>query len=165
MSEADPKREPAPDLAEALRDIGATGRASIGAAADAAKALRGLVAADLSLARGAMGRALAYTGVAIAFGGSAWLLVVAAMVALAHRLGLPWFTAMLIGAGLSLATTAFAIWQVVRYLEHTRLQATRRQLARLGFGEPSEPEPPAPSSGDDAADRMPDDAAVRPPPP
>ena len=72
-----------PDLADALRELGATGRAGFGAATDAAKALRILVSADISLARSAFGRTLAFTGAAIAFGGAAWLLVVATLVTLA----------------------------------------------------------------------------------
>ncbi|MFC3551354.1 phage holin family protein [Lysobacter cavernae] len=126
---------PAPDLAESLRQIGANGRAGLGAAAGAARALRSLVAADLSLARSAFGRALAFVGVAIAFGASSWLLLVATLIAFLSSLGLSWFAAMLIGAALSLAVTAYAGWQAMRYFEHTRLQATRRQLARLGIGE------------------------------
>ena len=44
--------------------------------------MRSLVAADISLARSAFGRTLAITGVAIVFGASAWLLLMATLVVL-----------------------------------------------------------------------------------
>ncbi|RZA15670.1 MAG: phage holin family protein, partial [Lysobacteraceae bacterium] len=69
------KPQAAPDLGEALHALGADSRAGLKAASDSLKALRILVAADFSLARSAFGRALAFTGVAIAFGASAWLLL------------------------------------------------------------------------------------------
>ena len=133
-----------PDLTESLRQVGAAGRASLGAAGDAAKAFRTLLIADVSLARSALGRTLALTGVAIAFGASAWLLLMATTVVyLTRGLGWSWSLALLGTALLSLAITAVAAWQGMRYFEHTRLKATRRQLARLGIGELSEftPEP------------------------
>jgi len=142
VSEGDERREhdpaeeqPPPDLAESLRDIGSTAKASLGAAADSARALRSLMAADLSLARSAMGRAVAFAGVAIAFGASAWLFLMATLVAFLHDMGLSWLMSMMIAAGLSLIVTAYAAWRTIHYFEHTRLQATRRQLARLGIGE------------------------------
>lgn len=125
-----------PELQEALRALGASGRATLGAASDATKALQILVAADISLARSAFGRALAFTGVAIAFGASAWLLLMAALIAwLSLGLGLAWSLSLLLSAGLSLAVTAIAAHLAMRYFGHTGLQATRRQLARLGNGE------------------------------
>lgn len=133
-----------PDLAESLRQVADAGRASVGAASDAAKAFRTLLIADVSLARSAFGRTLALTGVAIAFGASAWLLLMATLVVFLVRVvGWSWSLSLLVTALLSLAITAFAAWQGQRYFEHTRLQATRRQLARLGIGELSEftPEP------------------------
>ncbi len=137
-----------PDLLEAIRQIGATGRASLGATGDAARAMRTLVAADISLARSALGRTLALSGFAIAFGGSAWLLLMATLVVfLSRQLGLPWSAALLIPALLSVATTVLAGWLAVRYFEHTRLQATRRQLARIGIGELADFVPDADSSG------------------
>ena len=36
---------------------------------------------------------------------------------------------------MGLAITVLGGWRAMRYFEHTRLQATRRQLARLGIGE------------------------------
>jgi hypothetical protein len=127
---------PAPDLAETLRELGAAGRAGLGAASDAAKALRILISADLSLARSAAGRALAFTGVAIAFGASSWMLLMATATAVLHDLlGWSWMLSLGVCALLSLLMTGFGVWQAIRYFEHTRLQATRRQLARLGFGE------------------------------
>jgi hypothetical protein len=146
VSEGDERREhdpadepsdtrPPPDLAESLRDIGNTAKASLGAAADSARALRSLMAADLSLARSAMGRALAFAGVAVVFGASAWLFLMATLVALLRNFGISWLMSMLIAAGLSLIVTAYAGLRAMHYFDHTRMQATRRQLARLGIGE------------------------------
>lgn len=125
-----------PELLEALRQIGQTSRASLAAAGDAAKAMRSLVAADVSLARSALGRTLAFSGVAVVCGASSWLFLMGTLVAILHGpAGLSWTIALLIPAVLSLLVTAFASWMAMRYFEHTRLQATRRQLARLGIGE------------------------------
>ena len=148
---------PAPDLAESLRQLGATGRATWGAGRDAAAAFRILLSADISLARSAFGRTLAFTGVAIAFGASAWLLLMAALIVwLNQGLGWAWSLALLLAAALSLAITAVGGWMAIRYFEHTRLQATRRQLARLGIGELSDFMPQAGSgvSTEAAAERV-----------
>lgn len=147
-----------PDLAESLRQIGATGRAGLGAAGDAAKAFRTLFAADVSLARSAFGRTLALTGVAIAFGASCWLLLMAALIVfLSRQLGWAWSVSLVVCALLSGVVTAWAIWQADRYFEHTRMQATRRQLARLGIGELSEftPEAGSPASTRAATEQAP----------
>lgn len=126
----------APDIAEALREFSASGRAGLKAANDVAKALRILIAADFSLARSAFGRTLAMTGVAIAFGASSWLLLMATLiVALTRGLGWSWSLAMLLTAGISIVATVLAAWAASYYFEYTRMQATRRQVARLGLGE------------------------------
>jgi len=127
---------PPPDLDEALRQVMAAGRSSLGAASDASKAFRALLAADVSLARSAFGRSVAFTGLAIAFGASAWLLLMGMTVVLLRvQAGLSWTVAMLACAALSLAVCALAAWRAMHYFEHTRMKATRRQLARLGIGE------------------------------
>ena len=157
--EAQPGASTAPDLRESLRQLGATGRSTASAANDAFKALRILVSADISLARSALGRSLAFTGMAIAFGGSAWLLLMAALIAwLSLGLGWSWALSLLLTAALSLGTTVFAGWRAMRYFEHTRLQATRRQLARLGIGELADfmPDPGSGASSKEAAERVAD---------
>ncbi|WP_246373062.1 phage holin family protein [Marilutibacter spongiae] len=127
---------PEPDVVEALQQLGATSKAGAKAALDATKAFRSLVSADFSLARSALGRTLAFTGVAIAFGASAWLLLMAALIAvLSGPFGMTITGAVLVTAIMSCLVTWFAGWQAMRYFEHTRMQATRRQLARLGIGE------------------------------
>ena len=79
---------------------------------------------------------MALTGVAIVFGASCWLLLMAALIVfLSRQLGLPWAVSLLLCALLSGAVTVWAAWQADRYFDHTRMQATRRQLARLGIGE------------------------------
>lgn len=162
-----PPREPAddvaqdvppgipPDLAESFKQLGQSGRAGLSAANDAAKALRILVSADISLARSAFGRTLAFTGVAIAFGASAWLLVMASVTAaLVEGLGWSWGWSLGLCALVSLVATGVGGWMAMRYFEHTRLQATRRQLARLGIGELSGfmPKPGSSASAEAAAD-------------
>ena len=147
----------APGIDEALRQLGATGRATWTAGRDASKAFRILLAADVSLARSAFGRTLAFTGVAIAFGASAWLLLMAALIAwLSLGLGWAWSLSLLLAAALSIVITVIGGWMAMRYFEHTRLQATRRQLARLGIGELSGFMPDAGSgvSTEAAADRV-----------
>lgn len=125
-----------PELDEALRQVMAAGRSSMGAVSDASKAFRSLIVADISLARSAFGRSVAFTGLAIAFGASAWLLLMASgVVLLRMQAGLSWTLALLACAALSLVVCALAVWGATHYFEHTRLKASRRQLARLGFGE------------------------------
>ena len=153
------ERAAALDIDEAVRQVGASGRATWTAGRDASKAFRILLAADVSLARSAFGRTLAFTGVAIAFGASAWLLLMAAVIAwLSLGLGWAWSLSLLLAAALSMVITAIGGWMAMRYFEHTRLQATRRQLARLGIGELSGFIPDAGSgvSTEDAAERVAD---------
>ena len=128
--------ESAPDLVELLRELGQGSQSTWQASRDAVKALRVLFLADVSLARSAFGRTLAFSGLAIAFGGSAWLLLMAALVAwLSTGLGWSWSLSLLLTGLASLALAGFGGWRATRYFEHTRMQATRRQLARLGVGE------------------------------
>lgn len=131
-----PRGGKTPGIDEAFAQLRESGTATWKAGNDAFKAFRILFAADVSLARSAFGRTLALTGVAIAFGASCWLLLMAALVTwLARGLGLSFPLALLLCAVISGAVTGWAIWLAQRYFEHTRMQATRRQLARLGIGE------------------------------
>ncbi|MDB6164673.1 MAG: hypothetical protein JWL98_2105 [Xanthomonadaceae bacterium] len=161
----DEGRDDVPGIEASLRALGDTGRATWSAGRDASKAFRILLAADVSLARSAFGRTLAFTGVAIAFGASAWLLLMAALVAwLSIRVGVAWSLSLLITALLSIAATAVGGWQAMRYFDHTRMQATRRQLARLGIGELAGFMPDAGSgaSTEAAADRVSDATDAKP---
>lgn len=117
-----------------MRRIGAAGRASLDSALDTGRALRKLVAADLALARSALGRALAWTGVAIVFGASSWLLLMAAAIALLQASGWSWLASIAVCAGLSLIVTGVAAWRVSCFFDYAGMHATRRQLARLGIG-------------------------------
>ena len=163
----DPASKPQapPDLGEALHALGADSRAGLKAASDSLKALRILVAADFSLARSAFGRALAFTGVAIAFGASSWLLLMAAMIAAMQAAGISWLVSLLVTAVLSIAVTAAAGIAAMRYFEHTRMQATRRQFARLGFGELADllPDPGSHETTAEAAKRVAEANAGAPP--
>ena len=149
---------PPPDLQESLRQVGAAGKASLDAAGDAAKAFRSLFFADISLARSAFGRTVAFAGLAIACGASAWLLAMATLIAfLRGTLGWAWTTSMLACAALSLVVAALSSWAAMRYFEHTRLKATRRQLARLGLGELANlvPKADSPRSAREATENLP----------
>jgi hypothetical protein len=161
---AAPSAQAAPGIEEALRELGEDGRAGLKAARDVGKALRILVAADISLARSAFGRTLALTGVAIAFGASAWLLLMAALIVGMQGAGLSWLVSLLIAAVLSIAVTVGAGMAAMRYFEHTRLQATRRQLARLGLGTLADvmPNPGSHESSADAAERVADAHSEQP---
>ncbi|MDQ3228901.1 MAG: phage holin family protein [Pseudomonadota bacterium] len=131
-----PPHDKSPPIEESLRQVRDAGRSVWAAGNDASKAFRVLLAADVSLARSAFGRTLALTGVAITFGASGWLLLMAALiVGMSRGLGVPWGVSMVICAVVSLIAAGVAAWYGQRYFEHTRMQATRRQLARLGVGE------------------------------
>lgn len=150
-------RRGTPGIDEAFAQLRDSGRATWSAGHDAFKAFRILFAADVSLARSAFGRTLALTGVAIAFGASCWLLLMAALVTwLARGVGLSFPVALLVCALLSGVVTGWAVWLAQRYFEHTRMQATRRQLARLGIGELADfmPNPGSGASTQQAADQM-----------
>ncbi|TWT19061.1 phage holin family protein [Luteimonas marina] len=122
-----------PGIDDAVRAIGAEGRATLDSALDAGRALRRLVSADLALARSALGRALAWTAVAIIFGASAWLISMGALIALLQATGLSWLASLSIAALLSLAVMGVAIWRVSVFFDHAGMHATRRQLSKLGL--------------------------------
>lgn len=132
----------APGLEESIRDVGQAGRATVDSAKHTLRSLRRLASFEFALARSAFGRALAWSGVAIVFGASAWLLLAGTLIALMQRWGLSWFHSLLITSVLSLAVTGYAIWRVSFFFRHTGMHATRRQLSRLGlFDEPHEDDP------------------------
>lgn len=161
----DSRRDDLHGIEESLRELGATGRATWEAGRDAAKAFRILVSADISLARSAFGRTLAFTGIAIAFGASAWLLLMAALIAwLSLGLGWPWALSLLGTGVLSIVITGLGGWGAMRYFDRTRMQATRRQLARLGIGELAAFMPDAGSgaSTEAAAERVGEATAAKP---
>jgi uncharacterized membrane protein YqjE len=123
----------APGLEESIREVGQAGRATVDSAKHTMRSLRRLASFEFALARSAFGRALAWSGVAIVFGASAWLLLAGTLIALMQRWGLSWFHSLLITSVLSLAMTGYAIWRVSFFFRHTGMHATRRQLARLGL--------------------------------
>lgn len=154
---ADPPAEDAhekpPHIDESVRRIGEAGKASFGAAVDSGRALRRLLIADLALARSAFGRAMAWVGVAIVFGASAWLLVMSAVIAMLKAFGWSWLAALALCAALSAIVAALAAWRVSRFFDYTGLHATRRQLARMGLGDEADdtgevsPTPPPEARG------------------
>ncbi|MGJ4803661.1 phage holin family protein [Luteimonas sp. SDU82] len=124
-------RAKAPGIDEALRDLNAARRETVAGARSTASALRELAAADFALARGALGRSLAWAGVAALLGSSAWLLLTVVLVAALNALGLDWVWALLLVAVAYLAAAGFCVWRMRGYLEHMDMRATRRQLSRL----------------------------------
>ncbi|MGY0634700.1 phage holin family protein [Luteimonas sp. A478] len=130
----------APHLDESVRRVTAAGRQTLASGRDAARALRRLFRADLALARAALGRAAVWLALTVVFGTSAWLLTITFLVILLHSFGLSWLASALIAAALNFVITALAAWRVVVYARHTGLQATRRQLNRLGLLQDDEDE-------------------------
>lgn len=132
----------APPLDESIRQVGEAGRATVDSAKHSLRSLRRLVSVDFALARSAFGRALAWSGVAIVFGASAWLLLAGTLIALMVRSGMSWFHSLLVTSILSLIVTAYAMWRVSFFFRHTGMHATRRQLSRLGlYDEPNDEDP------------------------
>jgi|GEM_PF-63647 len=122
-----------PPLEDSLRAVSDAGKATLGATRDSLRSLRALLSADLALARSALGRGIAWAGVAIVFGASAWLLATAAGVALMQRFGLSWLASLSIAALFNLAITGLAAWRTSRFFDYMGLHATRRQLTRMGL--------------------------------
>ena len=130
---AEPAPDASPDLTDSIRQVGDAGRDTLQSAGQTLRSLRRLASADFALARSAFGRALAWSGVAIVFGASAWLLLAATLIALLRSFGMSWLTSLLITSLASLAVTGYAIWRVSYFFHHTGMHATRRQLSRLGL--------------------------------
>ncbi len=125
-----------PHLDESVRRIGRAGRGTFDAALDAGRALRKLVVADLALSRSALGRAMAWTAIAVVFGASAWLLIAGTLIALLRNvLDWSWLASISLTALVSLAIAAVASWRASVFFDYTGLHATRRQLARMGIGD------------------------------
>lgn len=125
-----------PHLDESVRRFGRAGRGTLDAALDAGRALRKLVVADLALSRSALGRAMAWTAVAVVFGASAWLLIAGTLIALLRNLfGWSWLASIALTALVSLVVAAVASWRASVFFDYTGLHATRRQLARIGIGD------------------------------
>jgi uncharacterized membrane protein YqjE len=124
-----------PSLEESLRQFGDAGRAGFSSALDTGRALRNLVVADFALAHAALVRTLLWLAVVAVFSASSWLLLMALLVALLQHGGMSWPAALAIAAGLSLLIAIFGAWQMNRYFKHTRMDATRKQLAKLGIGD------------------------------
>lgn len=110
----------APGLEESIRQVGSAGRQTLDSATHTLRSLRRLASADFALARSAFGRGLAWSGVAIVFGASAWLLLAATLIALLHSLGLSWFVSLLLTSLTSLAVTGYAIWRVTYFFHQDR---------------------------------------------
>ena len=140
----EPAPAPPPHLDESVRRVRRAAKDTVDSARLTGRALRTLVSADLALARSAFGRAMAWVGIAIVFGASAWLLLAATLIAFLQYIGLSLFVALLITTLTSLGITGYAVWRVSYFFHHTGMHATRRQLSRLGlFDEPGEEDPDA----------------------
>jgi hypothetical protein len=155
-----PAPQPPPSLEESLRRVGNSGKDGLASAVATARALRMLMVADFALARRALARAMVWLSVAAVFGVSSWLLLMGALIALLQRVaGLSWLSSLSVAAGLSLAITALGVWRTLHYFEFTRMEATRRQLKAMGFGEeeeaaePDMPTAPTPAPLAEGADR------------
>lgn len=121
----------APGIGEAYATLSQTGRDSLDSGRDMARAMRRLVAAEVAQARIVMARAAVWLAIAVAFGASAWLLLMAALIAGLHALGLSWLAATSISAAVSLLVAGIGAWQTLRYFEMARFESTRKQLSHL----------------------------------
>ena len=130
---AEPAPDASPDLTDSIRQVGDAGRDTLQSARQTLRSLRRLASADFALARSSLGRALAWTGVAIVFGASSWLLLMGALIALLQAFGLSWLAAIACAALLSLAVGGIAVWRVTVFFDMAGMHATRRQLSRLGM--------------------------------
>lgn len=131
----------APPLGEAARQLHAAGRESLDSMRDMRRAFARLVSADIALARIALGRAAVWMGMAVAFGSSAWLLLMAALISALHAAGLSWLAATAISALVSLAIAGVAGWRALHFFQMGRFEATRRQLARLSRKDDEDEDP------------------------
>lgn len=137
-SRADP-----PELARAAQDAGRAGLEAGRQAWSVVATFRRLLAADLTLSRSALGVTLAWTAVGIILGASAWMFFMGAVVLGLRDLGLSLLWALLVPALISALGAGACAWTAARAYEHTRLDATRRQLARLGLaGDPGQDNDP-----------------------
>lgn len=135
---SEPERAPGeapPGLDDAAREIGDVAGSTVTAALAVLTSFRRLVAADIAQSRAAFGRALAYTGLAVAIGSSACLLLVTLLVVVLSNMGLSWVEALLVIMLATALPAAWFTWRAVQAYGHTQLEATRRHLARLGLGE------------------------------
>jgi hypothetical protein len=125
-----------PPLSQAAKDVGQAGLEVGKSAWAVVTSFRSLVAADLSLSRSAFGLTLAYAGVAIALGASAWLLLMAVLVMILQGTGwVGWIGSLAIPAVLSLGGAGAFAWRASKVFTDTRLDATRRQLSRFSLAE------------------------------
>jgi len=120
-----------PGLVDSLSQVNQAGQQTLDSATQALHALRGLLSADLALARGALRQALVWSAAVVVFATSAWLLLILALTIFIQELGLPWPLALLLSGFTSLIAAFVALGRVRFYLRHTDLAATRRQLTKL----------------------------------
>ena len=136
---APPASEPPPAASGPAGTISDDARAVIDAAKAAAGSyvggftvLRRLFAAEVSLARDALVRALLYLLVATVMLGTAYLLLTALLVSGLRASGAPWPLALGVPLLVSAAVALFGILRARKLLRYADFEATRRQLKR-GF--------------------------------
>lgn len=128
-----------PELAQAAKLLGQAGIEVGRSAWESVRHLRTLFAADLSLSRSAFGLTLAWAGAGIALGASAWLMLMTLVVLWLQSSGwVGWVGAVTLPAIVSAAGAALCVWKAVQVFGDTRLDATRRQLEKLGMAEDPE---------------------------
>lgn len=125
---------------EDIRNLKSNARATVRGGVDSFGALRRLAMAELNLSRHAVGRSMVWLAVAIAFGASFWLFLMAgAVVAMHDMLGWSWLLSLFAAAAASLIVMLVGALRVKHYFGYTGLDATRRELALFGIGdEPDE---------------------------
>lgn len=136
---APPDREPPRPEPGPPGPIGADAQAVLDAAKAAASSyfggfttLRRLFAAEVSLARDALVRALLYLMVTTVMLGTAYLLLTALVVAGLRASGAPWPLAIAVPLLVSVGIAVFALLRARKILQYADFEATRRQLKK-GF--------------------------------
>lgn len=129
-------RSPSGTYGEDVRNLKDHARSTVRGGVDSFAALRRLAMAELNLSRHAVGRSMVWLAVAIAFGASFWLLLMAgSVVALHDKLGWSWLVSLFVAAGVSLLVMLVGALRVKHYFSYTGLDSTRRELALFGIGD------------------------------
>lgn len=119
-----------------VRNLKDSAKSTVRGGVDSFTALRRLAMAELNLSRHAAGRSMVWLAVAIVFGASFWLLLMAATVVAMHeKLGWSWLVSLLVAAVVSLLITLFGALRMRHYFGFTGLKSTKLELARFGIGD------------------------------
>jgi len=123
---------PAGAIGDDVQAVLDAAKAAAGSYVGGFTALRRLFAAEVSLARDALVRALVYLLVTTVMLGTAYLLLTGLVVAGLRAAGAPWPLALGVPLVLSVAVAVFSVLRARTMLRNADFEATRRQL-KLGL--------------------------------